>query len=54
MLTHEEWVNAGRYDSLFGARPPANPARIPACLEADRVGLKTGWYQFGFFRAGRE
>jgi hypothetical protein len=27
MLTHEEWVNAGRYESWFGARPPASPAR---------------------------
>ena len=27
LLTHEEWVNAGRYSSLFGAPPPANPAR---------------------------
>jgi hypothetical protein len=27
VLTHEEWVNAGRHASLFGARPPAIPAR---------------------------
>jgi hypothetical protein len=27
MLTHEVWVNGGRYDSLFGAPPPTNPAR---------------------------
>jgi hypothetical protein len=27
MLTHEVWVNGGRYESLFGAPPPANPAR---------------------------
>jgi hypothetical protein len=27
MLPHEEWVNGGRYESLFGAPPPANPAR---------------------------
>ena len=27
VLTHEEGVNAGRYESLFGAPPPANPAR---------------------------
>ncbi len=27
VLTHEEWVNAGRYQSLFGAPPAANPAR---------------------------
>jgi hypothetical protein len=27
MVTHEEWVNGGRYESLFGAPPPANPTR---------------------------
>ena len=27
VLTHEGWVNAGRYNSLFGAPPPANPTR---------------------------
>jgi hypothetical protein len=26
-LTHEEWVSAGRHESLFCARPPASPAR---------------------------
>jgi hypothetical protein len=27
MLTLEEWVNGGRYESWFGARPPHQPAR---------------------------
>jgi hypothetical protein len=27
MLTHEEWVIGDWYESLFGAPPPANPAR---------------------------
>ena len=27
MLTHEEWVNGGRYESLFARGRPTNPAR---------------------------
>jgi hypothetical protein len=26
-LSHEEWVDAGWYEFMFGAPPPANPAR---------------------------
>jgi hypothetical protein len=26
-LTHEEWVNGGRYESFFARGRPANPAR---------------------------
>jgi hypothetical protein len=27
MLTHEEWVNGGLARVIFGAPPPASPAR---------------------------
>jgi hypothetical protein len=27
MLTHEEWVNGGRYESLLARGRPTNPAR---------------------------
>src|ERR1700734_915021 len=44
MLTHEEWVNRGRYESLFARRRPPTRRAIPTARWALRVGLSGGWY----------
>src|ERR1700684_3473829 len=50
MLTHEEWVNRGRYESLFARRRPPTRRAIPTARWAVRVGLSGGWY-YSRFRA---
>src|ERR1700733_14123199 len=54
MLTHEEWVNRGRYESLFARRRPPTPRAIPTARRAVRVGLSGGWYQTGDFSTRRQ
>jgi len=44
MLTHEEWVNGGLYESLFGAPPPANPVRDTNRQNFGRVKIYGDWY----------
>ena len=48
-MTHEEWVNAGRYESLFGAPPPANPVRDTNRRNFGRVKIYADWYNIQGF-----
>ena len=46
MLTHEEWVNGGRYESLFARGRPTNPARDTSTASRNPPGvtLSEPWY----------
>ena len=51
MLPHEEWVNGGWYESLFGAPPPVNPVRDANRQNFRRVKTYGDWY---YASAGRK